>query len=102
MESSYQLEEDNISIEIDPSVFDKPDSQLTQELYEMARKIAESDRNNEAYRQVKKSKSFELDLLKRNKDDLQEELMQLQKNIEDKKNIQNEHIFSKNNRVKCE
>lgn len=38
--------EDNISIEIDPEIFDKPDSQLTEQLYEMARRIAESDRNN--------------------------------------------------------
>lgn len=48
-------------------MFDKPDSQLTEELYEMARRIAESDRNNEAYRQAKKSKSLELETLKHNK-----------------------------------
>ena len=33
----------------------------------MARRIAESDRNNEAYRQAKKSKTGELDSLKKNK-----------------------------------
>lgn len=37
---------ESISIELEDSLFDKPDSELTQELYEMARKIAESDRNN--------------------------------------------------------
>lgn len=101
MESSYHVQ-DNISIEIDPSVFDKPDSQLTQELYEMARKIAESDRNNEVYRQAKKSKSFQLDVLKRNKNELQGELNELEKQIEMKKVMENEHAFNKNNRVKCE
>ena len=29
MQSSDYVDDDNISIEIDPSVFDKPDSQLT-------------------------------------------------------------------------
>ena len=50
-------EQHSISIELDEYIFDKDDTELTQELYEMARKIAESDRNNENYRQVKKSKN---------------------------------------------
>ena len=61
------MSHDNISIELDDSFFDKPDNELTEELYEMARRIAESDRNNEAYRQAKKSKTGELDSLKKNK-----------------------------------
>jgi hypothetical protein len=33
----------------------------------MARKIAESDRNNEIYRKVKKGKELEMEKVKRNK-----------------------------------
>lgn len=61
----------NISIELEDSLFDKPDSQLTEELYEMARRIAESDRNNQAYRQAKKSKTTELDSITKNKINLE-------------------------------
>ena len=64
-------EQDNISIELEESPFDKSDSELTQELYEMARRIAESDRNNEAYRLAKKTKATELDSLKKNKIELE-------------------------------
>ena len=64
-------EQDNISIELEESPFDKSDSELTQELYEMARRIAESDRNNEAYRLAKKTKATELDSLKKNQIELE-------------------------------
>ena len=39
----------------------------------MARKMAESDRNNEAYREVKKTKSFELANIYKVKRQLEEE-----------------------------
>ena len=43
----------------------KCDEELTQELYEIARKIAESDRNNELGRQNRKARVGELEAVRR-------------------------------------
>lgn len=92
----------DISIELEDSLFDKPDAELTEELYEMARRIAESDRNNEAYREAKKAKTSNLSQLTRSKIGLENELRMLEEELSEKKKREEANLFEKRNRRKFE